>query len=58
MAGNGTLTDVTIELKIGDEVWYPGGMSILNFKVVMMPQLLNSEAIVSSMILSNGSMRR
>ena len=43
-------TDVTIELKIGTEVWYPGGMHILNFKVVLMPQLLAPEVIVSSVI--------
>lgn len=44
------VTDVKIELKIGSEVWYPGGMNILSFKVHTNPQLLDPEVIVSAVI--------
>lgn len=44
------VTDVTIELKTGDEVWYPGGMHVLNFEVVTNPQLLKPEVVVSAVI--------
>ena len=43
-------TDVTIEVRIGNEVWYPGGMNILRFKAHMNPQPLNPEVIVSATI--------
>jgi hypothetical protein len=43
-------TDVTIELKPGADVWYPGSFHIINHKVLSNPQLLSPEVIVSAVI--------
>ena len=44
------VTAVTVELKIGTEVWYPGGMHILSHQIITNPQLSMPEAIVSAEI--------
>lgn len=44
------VTAVTVELKLGTEVWYPGGMHILSHQIITNPQLLEPEAIVTAEI--------
>lgn len=41
---------VTVDLQTGDDIWYPGGMHILNHKIHTSPQYYKPYANVSSVI--------
>ena len=44
------VTSVTVELKLGTEVWYPGGIHVLSHLIHSNPQLMEPEVIVSAEI--------
>lgn len=44
------VTAVTVELKLGTEVWYPGGIHVLSHLIHSNPQLAAPEAVVSAEI--------